>query len=148
MMEDLQYLEIDVSWQNRMTQEWGQKVASHLRFSDGFTIIARHDQKSVGLISVYWRILPPPLADVQEGYINIIEVRKAYRRRGIATELIALAARRAAGQHACQLRAWSSEDKREAILMWKRLGFGLCPAVTFPGGKEVRGYFVTKVFEH
>jgi len=146
-MEDIHYLEIDASWKDRMAEEWGQKVACHLCFTDGFTIIAMHQQNMVGLISVYWRELPPPLAGVQEGYINIIEVRTAYRKRGIARQLIALSIHRAAGHHACQLRAWSSEDKLEAIRMWKQLGFGLYPAVTFPGGKEVRGYFVTRVLE-
>jgi GNAT superfamily N-acetyltransferase len=146
-MEDIQYLEIDSSWKDRMAEEWGQKVSSHVCFSDGFTIIAMLQQNMVGLISVCWRELPPPLAGVQEGYINIIEVRTAYRKRGIARQLIALSISRAAGHHAYQLRAWSSEDKLEALPMWKQLGFGLCPAVTFPGGEEVHGYFVTKVLE-
>lgn len=44
-----------------------------------------------------------------------------------------------------QIRAWSSEDKIEAIKMWRSLGFGLCPAVTYPRGKEIHGYFVSKV---
>jgi hypothetical protein len=44
-----------------------------------------------------------------------------------------------------QVRAWSSEDKIEAVLMWKALGFGICPATTYPQGKEVKGFFVTKV---
>ena len=29
--------------------------------------------------------------------------------------------------------------------MWKALGFGLCPATTFPQGQEVKGYFVAKL---
>ena len=42
-----------------------------------------------------------------------------------------------------QLRGWSSDDKTEAIPMWKSLGFGLCPATTYPRGLEIEGYFVT-----
>jgi hypothetical protein len=29
--------------------------------------------------------------------------------------------------------------------MWRRLGFGLCPATTFPRGQEVKGFFVTRL---
>lgn len=29
--------------------------------------------------------------------------------------------------------------------MWKALGFGLCPATTFPNGQEVKGYFVARL---
>ena len=56
-----------------------------------------------------------------------------------------MAVERARARGVYQLRAWSSEDKTEAIPMWKALGFGLCPATTYPGGREIEGYFVTKV---
>jgi hypothetical protein len=36
-------------------------------------------------------------------------------------------------------------DKEAAIPMWKELGFGLCPATTFPNGQETKGYFVTRL---
>jgi hypothetical protein len=61
--------------------------------------------------------------------------------------LIDLSILRAREHGAYQLRAWSSEDKIEAIPMWKQLGFGLCPATVFPRGQEVRGYFVIKVLD-
>ncbi len=58
---------------------------------------------------------PPPLRDAFEGHIDIIGVAAAYRRQGIATRLIEIAAERAREHGAYQLRAWSSEDKTEAI---------------------------------
>jgi GNAT superfamily N-acetyltransferase len=127
-----------------MADLWGQKAADHMHFDDGFSIVAEIDDRPVGLISVYWRKLPPPIEDAFEGYIDIIDVLAGFRRRGIASHLVELASHRAGEKGAFQLRAWSSEDKTEAIPMWRALGFGLCPATIYPGGQEVRGYFVTK----
>jgi ribosomal protein S18 acetylase RimI-like enzyme len=146
--ENIEYLEIEESWKTRIACEWNEKVACHLHFSDGFTIVAVQQQLSIGIISVYWQALPAPLSNTIEGYINIIEVRPAYRKQGIARQLIDLSIQRAREHPVYQLRAWSSEDKVEAIFMWKQFGFGLCPATTFPGGQEVRGFFVTKILSH
>ena len=145
MPTPLHYLEIDESWRERLAREWGGVVERHLHFSDGFSLLALCGEDPAGLISVYWRELPLPLSGVHEGYIDIIEVRPEFRRRGIARALVDISIQRAQAHHAFQLRAWSSEDKTEAIPMWQHLGFGLCPAITHPRGQEVRGYFVTKV---
>ena len=123
--------------------QWGENAARHLHMEDGFTLLALHGDELAGMISVYWKQLPAPLAGSCEAYIDILEVHKDFRRQGIAARLIGLSAERARAQGAIQLRSWSSLDKQEAIPMWKALGFGLCPAVTFPGGQEVHGYFVT-----
>ena len=143
--ENIEYLEIDESWKPRIIEEWNEKVERHLHFSDGFTIVALHENVSIGVISVYWRELPAPLHSTIEGYINILEVRPAYRKRGIARQLINLSIEKAQEHKAYQVRSWSSEDKIEAIPMWKQLGFGLCPATTFPRGQEIHGFFVAKI---
>ena len=131
----------------RIGREWGEKFARHMHAGEaGFSIAAMHGDQAVGLISVCWRELPPPLHGALEGYIDIIEVAAAYRRQGIGRRLVELAADEAHARGACQLRAWSSQDKVEAIPMWKALGFGLCPATTYPGGQPVEGFFVTRVF--
>ena len=142
---NIEYLEIDESWKSRITEEWNEKVERHLHFSDGFTIVALHENLSIGIISTYWRELPAPLHSTIEGYINILEVRPAYRKLGIARQLINLSIEKAQEHKAYQVRSWSSEDKIEAIPMWKQLGFGLCPATTFPGGQEIHGFFVAKI---
>ena len=146
--ENIEYFEIDESWRPRIFREWSEKVDHHLHFSDGFTLVAAHQDLSIGIISVYWRELPAPLLNTMEGYINILEVRPDYRKRGIARKLIDLSIQRAHEFKAYQLRAWSSVDKIEAIPMWKQLGFGLCPATTFPRGKEVQGFFVAKILSN
>lgn len=129
----------------RLGREWGAVVARHIHTSDGFSIVARDDRDPVGLIAIVWRDLPPPLPPTIEAFIDIIEVRPAHLRQGIATHLVGLAQARAREYGAYQLRAWSSNDKAEAIPMWRALRFGLHPAITFPGGQAVEGYFVTLV---
>ena len=137
---DIEYVEADEALKVQLVDLWGEVVERHMHIEDGFSIVPLHAGKPVGLISVYWRELPSPLSETKEGYIDIIEVVEGYRRRGIARELVRRSAERTRREGAYQLRAWSSEDKVEAIPMWKALGFGLCP-ITDP---EVNGYFVTK----
>lgn len=142
---DIQYVDVDESLQKQISRQWGEWAARYVHLEDGFSIVAMHRQEPVGLISVHWQDLPSPLINTGEGYIAIIEVIEAFRRRGIAKKLIDLSFERARQQGVYQLRAWSSEDRTEAIPMWKALGFGLCPATIYPGGQEVKGYFVTQV---
>jgi ribosomal protein S18 acetylase RimI-like enzyme len=145
--QSLHYVVADAELRRRLGTEWGEVVARHMHLNDGFSIVAMDGRTPAGVISVYWRRLPPPLPESYEGYIDIIEVHPDYRRRGVARGLVEMALKRGKKQGVHQLRAWSSEDKVEAIPMWQALGFGLCPATTYPGGEEVRGYFVTKLIE-
>jgi ribosomal protein S18 acetylase RimI-like enzyme len=144
-IDDIQFLDTNESWRERFILDFNEKVARHLHFTDGFTISAIFQQQIVGFISTYWRQLPSPLSDTKEGYIDILEVTQQFRRRGIATKLVDLSVRRAADQHAYQVRAWSSDDKLEVLPMWRKLGFGLCPAMEYHQGQEIHGFFVTKV---
>jgi GNAT superfamily N-acetyltransferase len=141
----LTYFDADENLKNRIGAEWGEKAIKHMHLIDGFSTIAFDDDIIVGLISVYRKRLPFPLVESFDWYIDILEVHKDYRRKGIGTHLIKTACDRAKESGVYQIRSWSSEDKIEAILMWKALGFGLCPAITYPQGKEVKGYFVVKV---
>lgn len=141
----LTYLDANEKIRDRIAAEWGEKAASHMHLTNGFSTVAFDGDIIVGLISVYRKKLPSPLLEYFDWYIDILEVHEDYRRRGIATHLIKMASERAKGAGVYQIRSWSSEDKIEAIPMWKALGFGLCPAVAYPQGKEVKGYFVVKV---
>lgn len=142
---EIDYIDADEAWGQKIAELWSEKAARHMHFIDGFSMIALHDQQPIGLISTYWKTLYPPLSHVIEGYIDILEVVEGFRRQGIATHLINLTAERARDYGATQLRSWSSEDKTEAIPMWKALGFGLHPAITYPQDQEIKGVFVTKV---
>lgn len=137
------YLDADEIMKTRVEREWGEKAARHMHLTEGFSIVALDHERLIALISVYGKKLP--LLETPDWYIDILEVHKEYRRNGIARRLIQIVCERAKEQGIYQIRSWSSEDKVEAIPMWKALGFGLCPATTYPQGKEVHGYFVAKV---
>ena len=141
------FVEMDGSWGDRVAEfsQWGENAARHLHFENGFSIAALQEEDLAGFISVYYKILPDPLSNTLEAYIDILEVHKDFRRQGIAGRLIEISAERARDAGAYQMRSWSSLDKMEAIPMWKALGFGLCPATTFPNGREVKGYYVSRL---
>lgn len=139
------YVDADEPLKARIAHEWGDLAARHMHLSDGFSLVALTAEQPVGLIGISYRCLPAPLVGTYEGYIDIIEVHPDYRRQGIATQLIAMVIERLRTQRLYQVRAWSSEDKTAAIHLWQALGFTLCPAMTFPQGQQVQGYFVAKL---
>lgn len=140
----IDYVDADEAWKERIAGEWGEKPARHMHINGGFSLLALHEGKPVGLISVIWKKLARPLEDTLEGYIDIIEVRPGFRRRGIARRMIELAAGRARERKAYQLRAWSTEDKTEALPMWRALGFALNPVTHQMWGPQLSGYFAVR----
>jgi ribosomal protein S18 acetylase RimI-like enzyme len=143
-MESVDFVVVSSADVEDLRETWGEKAYRHFHLDDGFMIQAIAEGKSIGLISSYWRELPHPLQETRELYIDFLAVDHAYRRQGIAKALVERTMDRAMLGNAYQVRSWSSDDKLEAIPMWKRLGFGLCPATTYPGSKEVNGFFVVK----
>jgi len=147
--DTISYLEADEALRDLVAEQWREyfpSVGHYIRLKNGFTIVAMDGEQAVGLITVKWQNLTPPISDSVEGHIEDIEVVERHRRCGIATQLIEEAMKRARARDACQLRAWSSYDKVEAIPMWRALGFGLCPSsiISSKTGEEVSGYFVAK----
>ncbi len=141
-MKDIKYIGCNADLKRRVGEVMGEVAERHIRLSDGFAFVAMDGETPVGLIAVYRQSLPAPLPETYEGFINIIEVAEAYRRHGIGRRLVEMSIDRCRAQELHQIRAWSSEDRDEAILMWKALGFALCPATEHPRGLEVKGYFV------
>lgn len=114
-----------------IAQKFGDYVTRFgcLHFGEGCcTLAAWIGPEPVGFISLLPERLIPPLHGRCDAFIDAIEVDASCRRQGIAGELV----RRAelwAGQHGYfQIRAWSSDDKEEAIPMWLGLGYAVCPA--------------------
>ena len=141
-MTDIRYVDCDADLKRQVGEVMGEVAERHIRLTDGFAFVAMDGETPVGLIAVYRRGLPPPLLETYEGFINIIEVAEAFRRRGIGRRLVEMSIERCRARGLHQIRAWSSEDKTEAIPMWKTIGFTLCPATGRPRGLEVKGYFV------
>lgn len=144
-VDEVTYLDATEPILALIASDFGERTASYLQGEDGFAVAAMANSRPVGFIGLSWRQLPQPLPGILECFIDIIEVGAAHQRRGIARKLLDITEDRARERGAYQIRAWSSEDKTEAIPMWRALGFGLAPAVIYPGGQEVRGFFVTKV---
>lgn len=144
MNQNIQYVTCDKDLKERISSIWCKVPPKHWHLDDGFTLVALDKEKIVGYVSVYWRNLPSPLETSKEGFIDIIEVIPEYRRRGIAANLLHQAEELSKKEGCCQIRAWSSDDKVEAIPMWKSLKYDLCPATIHPNKKTVSGYFVVK----
>lgn len=141
----LDYIEAAKEWRQRVKNKWGEKEASHLHFEDGFTIVALDGGTVAGYISWYWQMLPEPLGNTKEAYIDIIAVDESCRRRGVGSRLVKTASERASAEGIYQIRAWSSADKIEAIPFWQSLGFGSAPATVVHGEVEIRGFYALKV---
>ena len=146
-LADITFIDADDGLRTRIGQEWNEQAARHMHIEDGFSIVGFHEDCPISLISVYWKPLPPPLPPTQEGYIDTIEVLEPYRRKGIARKMVELSLKRAEEKGVYQVRAWSTNDKLEAIPMWKSLGFALCPVTHGMWGVEITGYFVAKRLE-
>ena len=106
-----------------------------------FTLIAADGAEPVALIAVVWRGRPKPFAGCVEGRIDIIEVEPEYRRQGVASTLVGVAADRASERGAYQLRAWRVRRQDggdpDVAGSWLRPVTGS----RTPRGQEVGGYF-------
>lgn len=119
---------------------------STIHLDNGFTIVAMSGEEPIAVISVYWKMLPEPMPQTREAFIDLIDVDPEFRRQGIARMLIELAVGRAADAGAYQLRAWTSSERPAALALWRAVGFCLCPAVVLvgPDNRHIQGYFVAR----
>ena len=87
-----------------------------------------------------------------DGFIEVIEVAEAYRRQGIGSNLVKFLEEYAASYGYYQIRAWSSEDKTEALNMWRKLNYCMCPAAMLGQNvkkgfenQQIVGYYYAKL---
>ena len=141
------YQEIDSNLLEKVAIKYGEVAKNHIHTKNGsYSLAAICNDMPVGFISTYTRNLDAPICEEKDAYIDIIEVDEEYRRIGIATELVMRTEKWAKKAGLLQISAWSSQDKAEAIPMWRNLGYGLCPAkIWIEWCKEVvDGYYVVK----
>ena len=143
------YKEINKDILDKMCSHYGEEelIRSHMHFEDGsVSLAAMCGDIPAGFISVYTENFTPPLIGDKDACVAIIEVDRNYRRRGIGSELVGLAEEWAAKNGFSQIRAWSSKNKIEAIPMWRKLGYCMCPAKIWVEwcGEIVDGYYVVK----
>jgi ribosomal protein S18 acetylase RimI-like enzyme len=82
----------------------------------------------------------------------LIEVDESYRRQAIGKQIIKILEKKAREYGYKQIRAWSSEDKVEALNMWYSLNYCMCPAAMLgqsikPGfeNQKIIGYYYAKI---
>ena len=143
------YKEIDGDILDTICSHYGNEelIRNHIILKDGnFSLAAMCGDIPAGFISTGIENFTPPLCGDKGAYISIIEVDENYRRQGIGSRLVGLTEEWAAKSGFSQIRAWSSQNKTEAIPMWRRLGYCMCPAkIWIEWCKEaVDGYYVAK----
>lgn len=126
---------------------YGEMQYSHIAIDDAsFTLVAKEGEDIVGFISTSIKPLMKPLDNINEAYLNIIEVHTDYQNRGIAKKLVALTEQHFKHLGISQLRGWSSMDKIEAIQLWYKLGYNLSPTIIWKEKeqKSIIGYYFIK----
>lgn len=143
----MKFIKSDSSIYQEIKKEFGKEKADLLHFNKGFTFIALDDEEIAGFVSAKIKRFPYIINNAFESFIDVIEVKKEYRRQGVAKKLLKFTEKESKKFGAYQTRAWSSKDKKEAIMMWKKLGFSLHPQeiISIVTKKPVKGYFVTKI---
>lgn len=144
---EIAYQEINTCLLEIISVLYGEGIKKHIHIgNDSYSLVALHNGSPVGFISAYMRNLVVPIGEETDAYIDIIEVDEKFCRMGIASEMVARTEEWAKKAGLLQIRAWSSQNKVEAISMWRSLGYGLCPAKIWVEwcSEIVDGYYVVK----
>ena len=149
------YKEIDAAIEDAIIVQYGSWVREYecLVRGDGCCLIAAMDGDVVaGFAALHPEQWIAPLEQYSDGFIEVIEVNKAYQRQGIGSTLVKLLEEYAASYGYYQIRAWSSSDKVEALNMWRKLNYCMCPAAMLgqsvcPGyeNQQIVGYYYAKL---
>ena len=127
--------------------KYGEVAYNHISLDEeDCSLVALEGERIIGFVSTYVRPLTSPLEAELEAYMNIIEVAPGFRKLGIASELVARTEQYFRRKGIKQLRGWSSDDKIEAINLWRKLNFALSPTTIFIRQKNVavEGYYFVK----
>lgn len=149
------YVEITEMLEDRIVQQYGNWVRDYnclVRGENCYLIAAIDGEKVAGFAALHPANWIPPLEDKEDAFIEVIEVSHEYRRQGIGSHLVKLMEEFASAHGFRQIRSWSSEDKVEALQMWYKLGFCMCPAAQLgpsvkPGyeNQQIVGYYYGKL---
>lgn len=129
---------------NKIKEEYGRVLADHVILdNNSYSLVVEKEDMIIGFISTYQKPLTPPLQK-DEAFINVIEVHHEHRNQGIATKLVLKTEHYFKSQGIKQIRAWSSEDKYEAIHLWDKLNYTMNPADIHVKDQIIHGYYVSK----
>lgn len=97
-------------------------LLEHLESGDFLGWVATVDDEVIASVGLLWERVPPTVRNLsgRQAYILAMYVSRAYRRRGIATELMGLAVDHARSQGADVVSLHATEVGRE---LYRQLGF-------------------------
>ena len=125
---NIEYKRIDDSIIDKIIEMYGDWVKNCIKIkNDTFPLAAMDGNIPAGFVCVTPRALIPPLEHLKDAYIECLGVQEEYQRRGIGQHLITCAEEWARNQGFKQIRTHSNERAVEAINMWLKLNYGLCP---------------------
>ena len=149
------YKEIDTFIEEAIVEQYGDWVREYgcLVRGEGCYLIAAIDGETVvGFAALHPARWIVPLERYFDGFIEVIEVAEAYRRQGIGSNLVKFLEDYARTYGYYQIRAWSSDDKVEALNMWHKLNYCICPAAMLEQSvkkeyenQQIVGYYYAKL---
>lgn len=151
----IKYIEIDTMIENKIVEHFGSWVRDYqcLQRGEGCFLIAAMDgDEVVGFATLHPGQWIPPLEEYYDAFIECIEVDEHYKRQGIGKMLVHILEEKSKEYGYRQIRAWSSDDKVEALHMWYALDYAMCPAAMVghsikPGfqDQQILGYYYAKM---
>lgn len=141
----IEYKRIDNDIFCKIVNEYGEWVKDYIKMRDDtFELAAMDGDFPAGFVCVTQRALQYPLEDTNEAFIEDLEVHENYRRQGIGQHLVECSETWARSKGYRQIRTHSNDKAVEAIRMWRKLNYGLCPHVYY-AEEGCTGYWVAKV---
>lgn len=152
---NMEYKEIDSKIEDAIIKKFGSWVRDYdcLIRGEGCYLIAAMDGDVVaGFAALHPAQWIPPLEKYGDAFIEVIEVAPEYRRKGIGSKLVKLMEDYASSYGYYQIRAWSEESHVEALNMWYKLKYCMCPAAMLGESlidgyenKQIVGYYYAKL---
>ena len=123
--------------------DWLKKDKQLFMRDDALTLAAMDGDFPAGYVCVTIRNLDCPLEHLKDAYIEVLGVDENYRRQGIGQHLIECSEEWARNAGVKQIRTHSNNRAVEAINMWHKLNYGLCPH-DYYAEEGCAGYWVAK----
>lgn len=148
------YKEIDAVIEKSIAEQYGSWVFDWncLMQGEGCYRIAAMDGETVaGFAALHPANWIAPLEQYTDAFIEVIEVAADYRRKGVGSTLVSMMESYAKTYGYYQIRSWSSTDKVEALHMWRKLKYAMCPAamlgepVKETDLKQIPGFYYAKI---
>ncbi|MBQ2669037.1 MAG: GNAT family N-acetyltransferase [Clostridia bacterium] len=140
------YKEIDQAIEEKIVKQYGSWVHDWncLVKGEGCYLVAATDGDIIaGFAALHPAQWIAPLEQYSDAFIEVIEVSEDYRRKGIGSTLVKMMEDFAKTYGYYQIRSWSSVDKVEALHMWRKLKYAMCPAAML--GEPVKETDLTQI---